>query len=146
MCKRYADRKLEPPDIYDIPYNQPHTTLEMPTGLADDKSLFRQWDAKLSNVLARLLFGYEWARDHMKECLGKGSDPEEELTLGAAWAAWGDFYVSENWRAMDELRETTSLGLFQRHPAPSPSAAAAQSPAAPAALWRAPRPASAAPP
>ena len=51
--------------------------------LTDDKSLFRQWDDKLSNVLARLCPGYEWALDHMKECLDKGSGPEEELTLGA---------------------------------------------------------------
>ena len=40
------------------------------------------WDAKLSNVLARLRPGYEWELDHMKECLDKGNDPEEELSMG----------------------------------------------------------------
>ena len=39
--------------------------------LTDDKSLFRQWDGKLSNAFAHLKKGYAWALDAIKDRLDK---------------------------------------------------------------------------
>ena len=48
--------------------------------LTDDKSLFRQWDGKLSNALAHVNQGYSSAPEKMKDGLDQGQDPEEEIS------------------------------------------------------------------
>ena len=45
--------------------------------LTDDKSAFRQWDLKLINALNYVRPGYGKALDRLKECIDRGTDPED---------------------------------------------------------------------
>ena len=45
--------------------------------LTDDKSAFRQWDLKLINALNYLRPGYGKALDRLKECIDRGTGPED---------------------------------------------------------------------
>ena len=47
------------------------------TLLTDDKSAFRQWDAKMVNALSHLRPGYGKALEKLKEILHQGRDPED---------------------------------------------------------------------
>ena len=47
------------------------------TLLTDDKSAFRQWDAKMVNALSHLRPGYGKALEKLKEILDQGRDPED---------------------------------------------------------------------
>ena len=44
--------------------------------LSDDKSAFRQWDAKMINALAHFKPGYGKAIEKLKATIGQGRDPD----------------------------------------------------------------------
>lgn len=83
--------------------------------LTDDKSAFRQWDAKIVNALTHARPGYRKSIENMKEIIDKGQDPEEsrggaspERLAAVSGAYLADIVSSASGR--DEAEDIEQLG------------------------------------